>query len=243
MPGCKGSCSFSLKRNNVIKCEEECKNEYIETSEGICEPCNSVNKGCYQCHYENDYPVGYFGIRRKRRFVCDYCEDGYIKSNGKCLHCSDLGFPNCEKCKIDTENNNEYICEECSEGYFLNENGYCRQCRYLQIIGNNNKCIYCDNINEGGIKGCSFCEKIDNKIKCQICKLGYILLTNNNTCLDVPKNKELQKFESCEQLTLYNNNQLICSRCKPQFTLLIKNNNKECKYNPLLYDIYYRSYY
>ena len=123
MPGCKGSCSFSLKRNNVIKCEDGCKIGFIETSEGVCEPCENVNKGCYECHYDNTYPIGYSGIKRERRFVCDYCEEGYIKSdNGKCLHCSDLGFSNCAKCKID-ENNNEFLCIECSEGYYLNENG------------------------------------------------------------------------------------------------------------------------
>ena len=32
MPGYKGSWSFSFKRNNVLKCEEGCKEEYIEIS-------------------------------------------------------------------------------------------------------------------------------------------------------------------------------------------------------------------
>ena len=181
MPGCKGACTFSLERNNVIKCQEDCKIGYIETSEGVCQPCQSVNEGCYQCHYENSYPTHYLGVKRKRRFVCDYCEDGYINSiNGKCFHCSDLGFPHCEKCKMDL-NSNELICTECSNGYILNCNGNCTYCNFYQVQVNNNKCIYCNDINYDGIKGCALCERNDNKIICQVCKFGYILLTNNNT--------------------------------------------------------------
>ena len=94
MPGCKGACNFSLNRNNVIKCEDGCDVGYIEVSEGVCESCDSVNHGCYQCHYETEYPLDYLGIKRKRRFVCDYCEEGYNLLNGKCLTCSDLGLSN-----------------------------------------------------------------------------------------------------------------------------------------------------
>ena len=64
MPGCKGSCSFSLDRNDILKCEEECNKGYIEVSEGVCESCDSVNHGCYECHYENEYPADYLGIKR-----------------------------------------------------------------------------------------------------------------------------------------------------------------------------------
>ena len=69
MPGCKVSCSFSSERNNILKCEEGCKTGYIEVSEGLCETCDSVNHGCIQCHYENEYPDNYSGLKRKRKFV------------------------------------------------------------------------------------------------------------------------------------------------------------------------------
>ena len=29
MPGCKGVCNYSLKRNQTLKCEGECKTGYI----------------------------------------------------------------------------------------------------------------------------------------------------------------------------------------------------------------------
>jgi hypothetical protein len=69
MPGCRRKCNFSLKRNNIIKCEDGCKQGYIESSEGICSLCNDANEGCHECHYENEYPLNYTGIKRKRRFV------------------------------------------------------------------------------------------------------------------------------------------------------------------------------
>ena len=68
MYGCKGECSFSLKRNNSLKCLGGCKDGYIETSEGICEVCNKVNEGCNKCHYENKYPINYKGVKRQRRY-------------------------------------------------------------------------------------------------------------------------------------------------------------------------------
>ena len=52
MVGCKRSCTFSTKRKNVLECEEEgCKSGYLEKSKGLCESCESINKGCIECHY------------------------------------------------------------------------------------------------------------------------------------------------------------------------------------------------
>ena len=248
MPGCKGICNFSLKRKNMIKCEEGCKSGYIESSEGICELCENINKGCYECHYENGYPLGYIGIRRKRRFVCDYCEEGYLKTEkGECSLCPDL-ISNCEKCEIDIENNNEYKCNKCSEGYFVNEEGDCIKCDYNKVQGKNKKCVFCDDINEGGIKGCALCEKNDSQTICQVCKIGYILLKNNNTCIELEKFNGLKELEFCEHLSIDENNKLYCSKCKFHYFLLKQNNVYKCLYVPILfknYDInnYYNYYY
>ena len=256
MPGCKGSCSFSLKRNDILKCEEgACKTGYIEKSKGICEACGNINRGCAECHYENDYPKNYLGFKRKRSFVCDLCEEDYVQSSdGKCIHCSEIGFPNCERCKHDTENDNEFICSKCSEGYYLTEDGYCKNCKYPTIIGkNNNKCIYCDDINNGGIEGCYQCENKNGNIICQYCKNGYILLTNNNTCLKLSENNDLQKYSNCDRLSLDNNNKLYCSKCKLDYSLLKENNEYKCissdtyyysnNYRDYLYYYHNRKYY
>ena len=237
MPGCKGSCSFSLKRNDVIKCEGECDNGYIESSEGVCEPCDNINKGCYECHYENEYPKDYIGIKTKRRFVCDLCEDDYIKNDGKCYHCSD-NQKNCEKCVINS--NNEFTCTKCGSGYYLDQNEICQKCNLKdQFILGTNKCVQCNDFDNGGIKGCKYCEKNEDKIICNLCGDNYILLTNNNTCLKRSGNNELKQFEKCEKLTLDKNNKLYCSRCKKEFSLLKENNIEECNYIPIIYDGFY----
>ena len=58
MPGCKSQCSFSLERNDTIKCLDGCKEGYLESSEGICLPCYQINYGCEMCHY-GEYPENY----------------------------------------------------------------------------------------------------------------------------------------------------------------------------------------
>ena len=120
MVGCKGSCTFSTKRNNVIECEEGgCKTGYLEKEKGLCEPCDTVNKGCIECHYDNNYLNDYLGLKRKRRFVCDQCEEGFLRSeDGTCHNCTELGFNNCDKCKRDENNDNDIVCYQCSENYF-----------------------------------------------------------------------------------------------------------------------------
>ena len=68
--GCKSQCSFSLERNNAIKCLDGCIDGFIETSEGECQPCYNINRGCLKCHYD-EYPIDYSGIKRR--------EDLYVK--------------------------------------------------------------------------------------------------------------------------------------------------------------------
>ena len=237
MPGCKGECNFSLKRNNPLKCEGGCKTGYIESSEGICSPCGAISKGCHECHYDNDYPSEYKGIKRLRRFVCDYCEEGYIQSpSGECLDCNDLGLDHCTKCEVDIKDSNNYICIQCLENYFANEEGHCETCNAEHFKGNTkNKCIECGNILEGGIDNCLYCETDEEKAVCNECLPGYILLANNNSCLEIVRNKDLHNFTNCEKLIM-ENNILMCSKCKKEYTLVKRNNIKECIYIPYLYD-------
>ena len=123
MVGCKGTCEFNLKKNISLKCEEGmCKTGFIEKTIGVCEPCETINDGCIECHYEDNYPDGYYGFKRKRRFACDQCDNGYlISEDGTCHHCSTLGFSNCKNCGIDPNHDNEIVCLECQPGYFIND--------------------------------------------------------------------------------------------------------------------------
>jgi uncharacterized protein YneF (UPF0154 family) len=244
MRGCKGSCSFSLTRSRALKCEGECKTGYIESSEGICSPCQSISKGCYECHYDTQYPENYTGIKRERRFVCDFCEGGYIQSaSGKCLDCEDLGLAGCTKCELAPDNDEEYVCKNCIEGYFLNKTGQCEKCDEYHFQGiNDNKCIQCSNALEGGIEHCRYCKSDGEKAVCHECLDGYIYLTNNNSCLEIANNKELQKFFNCDHLTL-ENNKLICSKCKEHFSLIKNGDNSECIFIRTLYDYNFENNY
>ena len=234
MLGCKGSCTFSDRRNNPIECEEgKCKEGYIETSKGVCEPCDSVNEGCKFCEYVTKYPIGYHGFKTRRRFVCNECDDGYLISDDElCHHCSELGFSNCERCKVDKDNFDEFICIKCSVGYFLNEDGYCVQCKQPLVQGSQNKCIYCNNTDEGGIEGCEKCISDNGKILCQQCKEGFLLLENNQSCGKISENLELELFPNCQKIYLNENNNIYhCTQCFDGYNLLRDNNGERCVKN------------
>ena len=146
-----------------------CKTGYIEKTKGVCEPCDTINDGCIECHYENDYLRGYYGFKRKRRFSCDQCDNGYlISEDGTCHHCSTLGFENCKNCGVDKEHDNEIICVECQPGYFTNDQGKCIRCEDNKIRGKENTCISCDDIENGGIEGCLSCNNVNNTPQCNL---------------------------------------------------------------------------
>ena len=172
MSGCKGSCTFSLDRENSLECEENgCKSGYIEIQKGVCNTCDNANSGCNECHYEDEYPSDYKGFKRKRRFVCDQCREGYlVGADGNCYSCySGLGDYTCEKCGWDENNNNELVCKECSPGYFFDETGKCSECQNGNVRVNQNKCVSCDNKEYGGIEGCSMCKSDNNRItECEL---------------------------------------------------------------------------
>jgi len=236
MLGCKGSCTFSDRRNNPIECEEgKCKEGYIETSKGVCEPCDSVNEGCKFCEYVTKYPIGYHGFKTRRRFVCNECDDGYLISDDElCHHCSELGFSNCERCKVDKDNFDEFICIKCSVGYFLNEDGYCVQCKQPLVQGNQNKCIYCNSTDEGGIEGCEKCISDNGKIFCQQCKEGFILLENNQLCEKISENLEFELYPNCQRIYLNENNTYNCTQCFDGYNLLKDNNGERCVKNDFI---------
>ena len=244
MPGCKGGCDFSLYRNRILKCKGECKEGYIESSEGICSSCNSISKGCHECHYENEYPDNYKGPKRKRRFVCDYCEDGFMQSlSGECLDCENLGLNNCSKCELSPTNLNNYICTQCLQGFFVNVSGECDKCDITHFKGKSkNKCFKCDNTLEGGIENCLYCESHGDKTVCKECAEGYILSTTDNICLPITKNKDVQKFINCLSL-IKKNNQYECEKCKEEFSLININNKNECVYIKTLFDPRFKASY
>ena len=228
MVGCKGSCIFSDKKNITLRCEEgKCKTGYIERTKGVCEPCGTVNLGCIDCHYENNYPQNYYGLKRKRRFVCEQCDKGYlISADGSCHHCSTLGFYNCKIC--DNNSYNEIICIECDKGYALSNEGKCIQCNYNQFKGKNNRCIECNDVENGGIERCQECANINNQIICS----RYYGNTENNI-IEIPY---------CTKVTKNNLNQFVCTQCQQKYVLLNEISYKVCirgEYFSFFFDISY----
>ena len=221
MVGCKGSCIFSNKKNITLRCEEgKCKIGYLEKTKGVCEPCDTVNLGCIDCHYENNYPQNYYGLKRKRRFVCEQCDKGYlISADGTCHHCSTLGFDNCKNCSNDA--NNEIICVECDKGYFISNEGKCIKCNSNQFRGKNNRCIECNDVENVGIKDCHTCSNINDQIICLRCNYEYLLYKDKNICLKKNYNIELSKISPFCSRTIKNDlNQFICTQCQEKYVLL-----------------------
>ena len=241
MPGCNGKCNFSLKRNNIILCESNCKQGYLESSPGVCDSCNTINRGCAECHYENNNLPNYYG-KRVREFKCDFCYSGYVlfNSSGKCYDCPSI-ISNCDKCSKD-ENTGEYKCTKCLKNYALVNSGYCQRCVVTGAIINE-RCISCNDKNNGGIENCNYCQVNEegNGVICKQCYDGYILLNNNNTCLS-RNNSEVKQFDSCLELT-FNDGKFICSRCQPHYSLLKDGDISTCEYIPTLFDYNFKSYY
>ncbi|MBO6243530.1 MAG: hypothetical protein J6O41_03055 [Clostridia bacterium] len=233
MVGCKGSCTFSVKTNNVLECQEGgCKTGYLEKSKGICEPCDTVNIGCIECHYDENYLSDYQGLKWKRRFVCDQCDEGSLMSeDGTCHNCSELGFKNCDKCKVNDDG--DLLCYKCLEDFFLTDEGECTKCNSTQVRGNGNKCITCDNMDDGGIEGCSRCQNENDSIICNECKDGFLFLDGNKTCLKLSQDEELEEFVNCIKLD-YINDKLQCIECNNGYVLLNENDKIRCVSNSFI---------
>ena len=229
MPGCNSKCSFSLERREIIKCLDGCKPGYIESSEGICKECNNINSGCKKCHYD-EYPNIYFGLKRKRKFICDECYSNYyILKNDKCISCSSIEN-GCDECIME---NNEFKCKQYDSDYILDEKGHYSYCEYDSFIFEK-KCIKCNDVNQGGIEGCYNCNNNGSKTFCYSCDEGYILLTNNRTCLKISECNKLKKHSQCLEITLENNN-FFCLKCRDyRFSVLKGENESLCIYLPEL---------
>ena len=236
MPGCGGSCTYSLARKNIIECEGRCISGYLETSKGICESCDIINKGCLNCIYNENYPVGYSDFKRQRRFECIECDEGYqLEKDGYCYHCSELGFTYCDKC-IKNKDNNKLECIKCIDGYFLANNGYCTKCESPKVLGAQNRCIFCNNTKEGGIGGCELCFSDNGNIVCQQCKKGFILSEDDKTCIKISDFPELEIFTNCQKVSRDNIGFYKCTKCFENYTYFFdKNRNEEiCVNNEFL---------
>ena len=139
--GCGGNCDGSqIKKTKIPLCyENDCFQEFFNI-EGICYKCNETSPHCSKCSYDS------LNGSKEKIFKCLSCDEPDLKvlnkKDGKCHKC----FVNhCKKCNFDINDND--ICEECENGYYVNNGKTCSECGWVNITGG--KYYYCpDKISE-----------------------------------------------------------------------------------------------
>ena len=161
---CKNCLANCDTCSNSTKCEN-CEEGYFVNDEDTCQSCSS---NCKKTEADS--------------CKCSECDKGFHVDKYICKNC----IINCDTCSNSTK------CENCKEGYFVNENGQCQSCPL--------------NCKTKDIDGC----------QCKICIDEYFLKnkdcekcdTNCKTCID-----ESTHCTSCESDNYFINNENKCQEC------------------------------
>ncbi|XP_053374889.1 mucin-like protein [Mercenaria mercenaria] len=185
---CKDSRKICVNNLGSYRCN--CRNGYLETSNGKCEDVNECSyplmNGCMQ---ECTNTVG--------GYTCD-CFDGFTRHNK--THCTDidecyLGIAKCEQvCK---NSPGLYSCY-CHFGYTLNDDR--TSCSKIS-----DPCKVISNLD------CShYCVVEGNKATCR-CRKGYVLGTDGETCIQISsRGKPTFRFSSKEKSCIARNSSEYC---------------------------------
>ena len=214
------NCKYSCDNDNDKCCE--CKDGYYlfendslcydNTQEKVFIKCAYVDlsrKKCKRC--EDGY---YLGAEDDRCCKVDRCK--IVENENKCLECENLFCLDVKKQKcvdndyLDDINNLFYIacnrtneegtaCEECINGYEVNEEGYCVDIDYCEEK-EDGKCLKCkDIITENGYSlcanevfgclesassNCTRCDNLEDLYDCTECQEGYEKIINYCTKID-----------------------------------------------------------
>ena len=224
-----------------VKCE---KDIYIPDDIGGCKiikKCISGNNYCIECNEDNSlcnicdysyYPDGIGG--------CSYTNNCEISYKGECLKCKynfilnninkickSLNSEEFRNCKI--INDTKLNCEECQEGYYLNEGDH--------------KCININNCFKSSFGICSKCingyylDKKDNKCKEQNDILEHCQITIDGKICDIcddnyyfDEEKKCIRINYCLKEDKYNK----CEKCSEGYFLSESRdsctNEKNCLY-------------
>ena len=207
--GCKYSNFFE---EYCLECKD---NFYFNYNNSLCMD-NSGDGPLYKCAYSDDNGElcdvcidGYYLGSEDRKcslienckkseneYICLECEDYYCLDvkNQKCI---DNGFLEDENIKIyfacKRTNEKGTLCEECIDGYEINEEGYCIDVENCEERQEDGKCIrckskvdldgyiinYCANDIFGCVeisnKNCLQCNNLTELYTCTKCKEGYNL--------------------------------------------------------------------
>ena len=234
MVGCGGNCDFNKDREIQLKCESnQCKDGYFETLPGQCKLCSSALSYCSKCSYidiDNNEVIS-LSPQRKRKLICNECNEGYIFENGVCKTCSEK-ISGCSECLIE---NDKIKCNQVFTGYYFDIEGNiqtcqenCRKCvlenqeikclepSYGYFLNEEGKIISCSDDKEG-LVGCSSCEYDNKNLQCNYCSSGYKLI--NNECKNIKKFYNLENCKNYE--TIYNESDYFyqCYRCEEDYNL------------------------
>ena len=273
--GCIEGENFCLKCDNQNNLCIQCKNEILipddqggcigikkcNVGENYCNECNPINNLCQSCE---------IGYSPDNNGGCSYIVNCDISYKGLCLKCienfiligPDNGYKFCKSiyssdlknCKKINEENG--ICSECDEGYFLGQRDYkCSKTEncYESNFGTCNKCIdgyYLNRKNDACLlKEDQFqnCKETVNGENCEICDDNYFISednyciktnfcseTNDYDCIKCINNYFLAKNGNCTSTDNCLNaegDMGLCINCLNEFYLDLK--DEKCKSNEL----------
>jgi proprotein convertase subtilisin/kexin type 5 len=128
-----------------------------------CLPCAI---GCAECYHENRLLI-----------KCSSCNEGYTLPKETIpdhdIYCVKCETENCKYCDGD-------VCEECQDGYFLEDNSCQSECS-KGYFANNTECVECWT----EIEGCNDCYKNGDDITiCSECEEGLNYDQSQNECTE-----------------------------------------------------------
>lgn len=168
---CQKTFVFVDKKGKCIECDQELKETCL-----VCDPLNL--KRCLRC--DQQQPLKY--LFKGKCFESCPAKSFWEKLTNECTECP----KNCDECT------NEYKCDKCLRGFYLNENKECvKACLDGFIANESNQCEKCHTENL-----CKICD-IKDKSKCIECKNGLYIDLANNKCVDMCPAGSLVSGSSC----------------------------------------------
>lgn len=148
--GCDSSCKTCRNKDSC----DSCFNPYDVLFKGKCmrcnygsyfdldeEKCKFCNLNCRYCLKQKSEKQG------DSKIVCTVCKGGYFQKDGECFSCP-------KHCSYCGDNGH---CQQCAEGFFIDDKGNCSQCS-------------------------KFCLSCNSKVICERCLRGLYLDPKTREC-------------------------------------------------------------
>ena len=184
--------------NNQMICSNDCDDDSF-LKDDWCRKCDDMIYGNPGCLSDN----GCYIDKTNDKFVCNKCKDGFFESSpGNCSHCASINI-GCKKC-IGT-NSKDFKCEECIEGYKLNNS----RCELI-------KCEEHPEITPGCLVCNDKLEEYKKQSKCESCKKGFFK-TKDGSCVYCRARKNggpgCEQCEYAKDLNGKDTDEIKCSYC------------------------------